>query len=112
MRRSLAIVLALIIGWSLAACGLLNTDADETKGWSAAKLYAEAKQSLGERDYDQVVSTYQKLEARYPYGRLAQQAQIEIAYAHYKGGVRWLSRPPIASSKCTPITLTSITCIT
>jgi outer membrane protein assembly factor BamD len=86
MRRSLAIVLALIIGWSLGACGLLKTDADETKGWSAAKLYAEAKQSLGERDYDQAIKYYQKLEARYPYGRFAQQAQIEIAYAHYKDG--------------------------
>ena len=29
-------------------------------------------------------STFEKLEARYPYGRYAQQAQIEIAYAYYK----------------------------
>jgi outer membrane protein assembly factor BamD len=86
MRRSLAFVLALAVGWSLAACGLLQTDQDETKGWSAAKLYAEAKQSLSERDYDQAIKYYQKLEARYPYGRFAQQAQIEIAYAHYKDG--------------------------
>ena len=84
MRRSLAFVLALLVGWSLAACGLLKTDQDETKGWSAAKLYAEAKQSLSDRDYDQAIKYYQKLEARYPYGRFAQQAQIEIAYAHYK----------------------------
>ena len=84
MRRSLAAVLALFIGWSLAACGLLNTDTDETKGWSAAKLYAEAKQSLSDRNYDQAIKYYQKLEARYPYGRFAQQAQIEVAYAHYK----------------------------
>jgi outer membrane protein assembly factor BamD len=86
MRRSLAVILALFIGWSLAACGLLKTDTDETKGWSAAKLYAEAKQSLGDRNYEEAVKYYQKLEARYPYGRFAQQAQIEIAYAHYKDG--------------------------
>jgi outer membrane protein assembly factor BamD (BamD/ComL family) len=25
-----------------------------------------------------------RLESRYPYGRIAQQAQLETAYAHYK----------------------------
>ena len=91
----------------------MKTDADETKGWSAAKLYAEAKQSLGDRNYDQAIKYYQKLEARYPYGRFAQQAQIEIAYAHYKDkSLRWRSLRPTASSKCIPIIPTSITSIT
>jgi outer membrane protein assembly factor BamD len=86
MRRSLAAIAALLIGWALASCGMLKTDTDETKGWSAAKLYAEAKQSLSEKNFDQAIKYYQKLESRYPYGRFAQQAQIEIAYAHFKEG--------------------------
>jgi len=86
MRRSLAAIVALLLGWSLASCGVLKADNDETKGWSAAKLYAEAKQSLSDRNYEQAIKYYQKLEARYPYGRFAQQAQIEIAYAHFKEG--------------------------
>lgn len=86
MKRSLAAIVVLLLGWSLAACGLFKTDEDETKGWSAAKLYAEAKSSLSERAYDTAIKYYQKLEARYPYGRFAQQAQIEIAYAHFKDG--------------------------
>jgi len=87
MRRSLAAIFAVILGWSLASCSWLkDTEYDETKGWSAAKLYSEAKTSLNERAYDQAIKYYQKLEARYPYGRYAQQAQIEIAYAHYKDG--------------------------
>ena len=86
MRRSLAAIVALLLGWSLASCGILKADNDETKGWSAAKLYAEAKQSLSDRNYEQAIKYYQKLEARYPYGRFAQQAQIEIAYAHFKEG--------------------------
>ncbi|MES2563611.1 MAG: outer membrane protein assembly factor BamD [Pseudomonadota bacterium] len=81
--RSLAAILVLLFGWSLGACGLLR-DVDETKGWSAAKLYSEAKDNLSNRNYDQAIKLYQKLEARYPYGRFAQQAQIEVAYAHYK----------------------------
>ena len=86
MRRSLAIIAVLLLGWSLASCSWLKTDNDETKGWSAAKLYTEAKASLNDRRFDQAVKYYQKLEARYPYGRYAQQAQIEVAYAHYKAG--------------------------
>lgn len=86
MQRSLTLLLALIVGWSIAACSSLKTDDDETKGWSAAKLYSEAKSNLSDHNYTQAIKYYQKLEARYPYGRFAQQAQIEVAYAHYKDG--------------------------
>ena len=84
MKRSLAIIFAVLFGCTLASCAWLKDDYDETKGWSAAKLYSEAKSSLSDRQYEQAIKYYQKLEARYPYGRFAQQAQIEIAYAHYK----------------------------
>jgi outer membrane protein assembly factor BamD len=76
--------LALIFGVLVAACGLLPEAQDETKGWSAQKLYSEAKSELAARNYEQAIKYYEKLEARYPYGRFAQQAQIEIAYAHFK----------------------------
>lgn len=39
-------------------------------------------------NYTKAVEYLEKLEARYPYGRYAQQAQIEIAYAYYKDGER------------------------
>src|ERR1700752_1349509 len=84
MKRSLAIVLALLLGCVLASCSYFKSDYDETKGWSAAKLYSEAKSNLNDRNYEQAIKYYQKLEARYPYGRFAQQAQLEMAYAYYK----------------------------
>lgn len=76
--------LALIFGVLLGACGLLPEPQDETKGWSAQKLYKEAKDNLNDRRYEEAIQYFQKLEARYPYGRFAQQAQIEMAYAYYK----------------------------
>ena len=76
--------LAVLLGAFIAACGLLTDIEDETRGWSAQKLYAEAKDSLNSRNYDQAIKYYEKLEARYPFGRYAQQAQLEIAYAYYK----------------------------
>lgn len=82
--RSVTVIIALLFGWTLASCGLLPKEADETRGWSAQKLYAEAKSELNNRNYDKAIKYYQTLEARYPYGRFAQQAQVEIAYAHYK----------------------------
>ena len=80
MRLSLALILALLI----TGCGLLPEVQDETKGWSAQKLYAEAKDQMTDGGYEKAIQYFEKLEARYPYGRYAQQAQIEIAYAYYK----------------------------
>ncbi len=68
----------------LGACGLMPEPIDETKGWSAQKLYTEAKDELESASYQKAIKLYEKLEARYPYGQYAQQAQIEIAYAYYK----------------------------
>jgi len=62
----------------------LGEPPDETKGWSAQRLYAEAKSKLDGNQYEDAVKLYQKLEARYPHGRFAQQAQLEIAYAYYR----------------------------
>jgi len=76
--------LALLFGVLVAACGMLPDAEDETRGWSAQKLYSEAKDNLNSGNYDQAIKYYGKLEARYPYGRLAQQAQVDTAYAYYK----------------------------
>ena len=76
--------LALLLGALVVACGILPDAGDGTRGWSAEKLYAEAKDNLNSRNYEQAIKFYEKLEARFPYGRYAQQAQLEIAYAYYK----------------------------
>jgi len=80
--RSLA-VLAVLLSF-LAGCGLLPDKADETTNWSANRLYSEAHDAMTEGAYDKAVKYFEKLEARFPYGRYAQQAQLEEAYAYYK----------------------------
>lgn len=72
----------------LTACGWLPEKYDETKDWSAGKLYSEAKSELNDGNYEKAIKYFEQLEARYPYGRYAQQAQIEIAYAYYKSNER------------------------
>lgn len=81
---SLAGNVALVGALLLGACSSLPDEIDETTGWNAQKLYSEAKASMTEGGYDRAIKMFEKLEARYPYGRFAQQAQIEVAYAYYK----------------------------
>ncbi|MCX7156637.1 MAG: outer membrane protein assembly factor BamD [Rhodocyclales bacterium] len=68
----------------LGGCSLLPDQVDETAGWSANKLYSEAKDAMNEGVYDKAIKYFEKLEARFPYGRYAQQAQLEVAYAYYR----------------------------
>lgn len=39
---------------------------------------------MDEGGYEKAIKYFESLEARYPYGRYAQQAQLEVAYAYYK----------------------------
>src|SRR5574340_1663242 len=77
---SVLLASALVLG----GCGLLPEVKDETAGWSAQRLYAEAKDNLNDGNYERAVKLFETLEARYPFGRYAQQAQLEVAYAYYK----------------------------
>ncbi|MFQ5994257.1 MAG: outer membrane protein assembly factor BamD [Acidiferrobacterales bacterium] len=52
--------------------------------WSAERFYNEAKRALENEDYKTAINYFETMEARYPYGRYAEQAQLEIAYAYYK----------------------------
>lgn len=67
-----------------SGCSLLPEDIDETKDWSAQRLYSSAKSAMNDGDYDGAIQLYEKLETRYPFGKFAQQAQIDVAYAYYK----------------------------
>ena len=75
-------VFVLIAVSLLSACASLQSD--PTADWSAARLYSEAKDQLDNGNYEQAINYFETLEARYPFGRYAQQAQLEIAYAYYK----------------------------
>jgi len=93
MRSSLLAVLRLVAVLLLAAaagCASVGQD-DETVGWSAQRLYGEAKDAMTAKDWPKAVRYFEKLEARFPYGRYAQQAQLEVVYAHWKNDERALA---------------------
>ncbi len=79
-RLSVAILPLLLI----AGCSL--DPVDETKNWGPERIYSAAQEELQGKNYQKAIGYYEKLESRYPYGRYAQMAQIETAFAYWKDG--------------------------
>lgn len=76
----------------MGGCGIFSGNtADKTAGWSAQKLYAEAEDEMSAGGYGNAIKLFETLQSRYPFGRYAQQAQMEIAYAQWKDGERDLA---------------------
>lgn len=76
----------LIITIVLSACASDGVDEpyDPTKNWSAEKLYSEAKRKLAQKEYISAIEYFETLEARFPFGKFTQQAQLDIAYSYLK----------------------------
>jgi outer membrane protein assembly factor BamD len=67
----------------LAGCSSTPT-ADPTSTWSPNKIYSEAKDEAQAGAWDKAIPLFEKLEGRAAGTPLAQQAQLERAYAHYR----------------------------
>ena len=80
MLRSLTLILLLL----LAACDLMPKRIEDTSKWTAQELYDKGKKQVTDGDYEGAVKTFESLESRFPYGRFAQQAQLETVYSYYK----------------------------
>jgi outer membrane protein assembly factor BamD len=79
-------ILILVFALLMNGCAIFGdpTEVDETRGWSAERIYEEASIKMRDKDFDTAIKYFGKLESRYPNGRFAAQAQLETAYAHYK----------------------------
>jgi len=86
MSKIRRIAIALLIVSGVMACSWLPEVKEETTGWSAEKLYSEAHGALVSGNYTRAVKLFDTLEGRFPYGRYAQQAILEGAYANFRQG--------------------------
>ncbi|MDP2694867.1 MAG: outer membrane protein assembly factor BamD [Gallionella sp.] len=85
MRHSLALFLLL----TLAACSIFEPLPDGSaplKQMPVEEIYSQAKEELNDENYESAIKLYETLQSRYPYGRYAQQALLEVAYAYYRQG--------------------------
>jgi outer membrane protein assembly factor BamD len=81
--------LTLAAGLFLSGCA--NNPKDPTAGWSPEKIYSEARDEVNAGAWDKAIGYYEKLEGRAAGTVLAQQAQIDKAFAQYKTGDKILA---------------------
>lgn len=77
------LILTIIVALLSACASSGDPDAQLTKDWPVEKLYSKAHDELNSGNYTRAVKLYDLLKSRFPYGRFAQQAILDSAYAHY-----------------------------
>lgn len=83
LLKSVKITVSLLLIALLFGCA----GNDELDGMAADTgeqvMYDNAQRYLRSRNFDLAVRSLQLLESRYPFGKYAEQAQLELIYAHY-----------------------------
>ncbi|KJH83259.1 MULTISPECIES: outer membrane protein assembly factor BamD [Pseudomonadaceae] len=74
--------LLLIAIFALTAACSSNETISENLG--EAELYRQAQADLDSKSYTSAINKLKALESRYPFGRFAEQAQLELIYAYYR----------------------------
>ena len=82
--KSITLFIVLSILVSLSGCSIFSDPKDVAARWTVQHLYSEAKGALEVGDYDAAIKYYEMLEARFPFGKYAQQAQLDVVYAYFK----------------------------
>ncbi len=81
MRTVKWLLLITLIGLN-SACSFFQTD--EADDIPEQELYEQAMKAMEEPNYEVAIQKLEQLEARYPFGRYSEQAQLELIYAYYK----------------------------
>jgi len=86
VKRILPLLCVTLLALFVSACAIFGSpnEIDDTKGWQADRIYEAGEEKMQDKDYDKAILYFQKLESRFPHGKYAAQAQLEIAYAQYK----------------------------
>ncbi len=66
----------------LSSCGLFKKD-ENYDGLSAEELYQTARTAMSKRQWVSAIEILRTLEAQYPYGVYAEQAQLDTIYVYY-----------------------------
>jgi outer membrane protein assembly factor BamD len=81
--EALKYVLTLLLSLTLYGCSSNDPLPDIPADTGEQQMYEDAQRYLRGGNYDLAVQSLQLLESRYPFGKYAEQSQLEIIYAHY-----------------------------
>ena len=98
-------VLLLVVSLGLSGCSLFGDDdelqVDANSG--EQQMYRQAQRYIDSSNFDLAIRALQQLESRYPFGKYAEQAQLELIYAHHGASRMKLQlKPRIALFACIP----------
>ena len=83
-RSPLRIAVTLLLVWLVQGCTWFGDNEDVPIADSGEQqIYFDAQEHLENGNFDLAIRTLQLLESRYPFGRYAEQAQLELIYAHF-----------------------------
>lgn len=76
-------ILVIIFSLTLFGCSSTEELPDIAADAGEQQIYEDAQRYLRGDNYDMAVKSLELLESRYPFGKYAEQAQLELIYAHY-----------------------------
>lgn len=80
----LRLAITLFLVWLVQGCSWFGDNEDVPIADSGEQqIYFDAQEHLENENFDLAIRTLQLLESRYPFGRYAEQAQLELIYAHF-----------------------------
>ena len=82
-RASQALLFSLLL--FISGCSWFGGDDELIADSGEQQMYREAQRHLKNENFSLAVRSLQGLESRYPFGQYAEQAQLELIYAHYSG---------------------------
>ena len=82
----LILSLSLTSGCSWMGFGDDEPAEEESAGLTEKDFYEKIQSSLNASNWNVAISNLQLLESQFPFGKYAEQGQLELIYAHYKSG--------------------------
>ena len=82
-RRRVLVGPLLFAAMLMTGCAILE-EKDKTAGWTAEEFLSTGQKQMASGDWVGAIETYKKLLGRFPYGQIAEQAQLDTAYAYFK----------------------------
>jgi outer membrane protein assembly factor BamD len=83
LGESMKYILVILFGLTLFGCSSNEELPDIAADAGEQQIYEDAQRYLRGDNYNLAVKSLELLESRYPFGKYAEQAQLELIYAHY-----------------------------
>ena len=79
------LITLLILSFGVSGCALFESDSELEVDLNSGEqqMYRQAQRYIDSSNFDLAIRALQQLESRYPFGKYAEQAQLELIFAHH-----------------------------